>query len=103
MEGVFIGLSGAFAQRYGLVEVDGVQRHDLGAGEELVVAGVGEGLGLAVDEDLAGHAQVVGVVEQTDGQLEVWEHSQRAGPIDRNAVVLPFGVKVRLPQQFEIA
>lgn len=41
------------------------------------------------------------VLEHTDAQLDEWEHARRTAPRKRNSVILPFGVEVRLPDDFD--
>ena len=41
------------------------------------------------------------VLQETDSQLDVWEKSRRAAAGDEGTVVLPFGVELPLPREFE--
>jgi len=47
----------------------------------------------------AGYAAAV--LQKADLQLDVWESSRRPTKIEDRKVVLPFGVELRLPQEFE--
>jgi hypothetical protein len=47
----------------------------------------------------ADHAAAV--LQKADLQLDVWESSRRPTKIEDRKVVLPFGVELRLPQEFE--
>lgn len=41
------------------------------------------------------------VLQETDSRLDTWERSRRAAESDEGKVVLPFGVELRLPREFE--
>lgn len=43
----------------------------------------------------------VEALQEADSQLDDWEASRVAATRDRDTVVLPFGVEVRLPEEFE--
>jgi hypothetical protein len=47
----------------------------------------------------ADHAAAV--LQKADLQLDVWESSRRPTKVEDRNVVLPFGVELRLPQEFE--
>jgi hypothetical protein len=40
-------------------------------------------------------------LRQADAQLDEWEISRKAVPREPNTVILPFGVQVQLPHDFE--